>query len=94
MTTLHSPEYRHLTLALAKARIDAGLTQRGLAQLLDTDHTFIAKYEKARVRLDVIQFIRIAQVLKIDISTFIAELPDISEVRLLSPRSRARRIAG
>ncbi len=66
MSALHSPAYRAFAKVLAEARKKAGYTQRALAVVLDTDPSFIAKYETARVRLDVIQFLKIAAVLKLD----------------------------
>lgn len=66
MSALHSAAYREFARALAEARTKAGFTQRALAAALGTDHSFVAKYETARVRLDVIQFLTIAAALKTD----------------------------
>jgi len=91
MSALHSPAYREFAKALAAARIGAGYTQRGLATALDTDPSFIAKYETARVRLDVIQFLKIATVLKLDPAEVLAKLSIQSgDGRLLPKASKAR----
>jgi transcriptional regulator with XRE-family HTH domain len=93
VTALHTEAYRQFAAGLAEARVRAGLTQRALARKLDVDPSFVAKYETARVRLDVIQFLKIAGVLEIDAPALMARVKGISEVRLVSPRNRDRREA-
>ncbi|KEJ88185.1 DNA-binding protein [Sulfitobacter donghicola DSW-25 = KCTC 12864 = JCM 14565] len=39
-------------------RLDAGLTQAGLAQRLDKPQSFVAKVETQERRLDVIEFVK------------------------------------
>ena len=59
MTALHTEEYRRFAKALAQARRDANLSQYQLADRLGVDQSYISKYEAARRRLDVIEFLRI-----------------------------------
>ena len=66
MTALHSAEYRRFATALADARRNAGLSQYDLAERLAVDQSFISKYEAARRRLDVIEFLRIVQAIGVD----------------------------
>lgn len=58
--SLHSREYRLLTELLIEARKKAGLTQQELADSLEKPQSFVAKYERAERRLDVVEFIWIA----------------------------------
>ncbi len=66
MTGLHTDAYRQLVAALAQARRDAGLTQRDLAARLEVSQVYVAKYEMARQRLDVIEFLRVCRAIGVD----------------------------
>lgn len=88
MSTLRSEAYLQLVARLARARFDAGLTQRELGRILDVDHTFIAKYESGRVRLDVIQFLKLAAALKLDPAETLRGLPDLDGTRMVAARAR------
>lgn len=66
MTSLHRPEYKALIVELVKARKAADITQAELASRLNKPQSFVAKYEKAERRLDVIEFIEIAGILGAD----------------------------
>ena len=66
MKTLRSRQHRALCAALAEARTDAGLSQRDLAQRLRRAHSFVAKNENGERRLDVVEFIEIAQAMRVD----------------------------
>jgi len=72
LTGLHTDENRRLMTALAKARRDSGLTQHELAVRLRVDQTYVSKYESARRRLDVIEFLRIVAALDADIDKVLA----------------------
>jgi len=45
---------------LIQARKSAGLTQQAVADVLGKPQSFVAKYENGERRLDVVEFIRIA----------------------------------
>lgn len=66
MTALHTDEYRRFAAALAKARQNAGVSQRELARRLGSDQSFVSKYEAGRRRLDVVEFLRIVAALGAD----------------------------
>jgi transcriptional regulator with XRE-family HTH domain len=51
---------------LIAARKKAGMTQTELARRIDADQAFISKYENGDRRLDVVEFLKIAEVLNID----------------------------
>jgi transcriptional regulator with XRE-family HTH domain len=52
--------------ALTKARKDAGMSQRELAQRLDRAHSFVAKIESGERQLNVLEFCDYANVLGVD----------------------------
>ena len=64
--TVHSKESARLSSLLKDAREKAGYTQKQLADLLQRHQSFIAKYELGERRIDVIEFLAIAKVLKVD----------------------------
>lgn len=51
---------------LAKARERAGLTQQQLAKRLAKPQSFISSYERGQRRVDVIEFLTIAQGIGVD----------------------------
>jgi transcriptional regulator with XRE-family HTH domain len=64
--SVHSPEQQLLRELLIAARDKAGLTQQKLAKRLGTHQSFVAKYEGGERRLDVIEFVAIAQAIGAD----------------------------
>ncbi len=64
--SLKSPEYARFTELLVAVRDAAGVTQQKLAERLGEHQSFIAKYEGGERRIDVIEFIVIAQALGAD----------------------------
>jgi transcriptional regulator with XRE-family HTH domain len=64
--SLRSPEYARLIAILVAARKDAGMRQLALAKRLGRPQSFIAKYEGGERRIDVIEFIAIANALGAD----------------------------
>jgi transcriptional regulator with XRE-family HTH domain len=61
MESVHSGTYRASVRVLKDARRRAGLTQQELAKLLDRPQSFVAKVESGERRIDVAEFIQIAQ---------------------------------
>ena len=64
--SLKSPEYARLIGLLVAARKDAGIRQQALAEKLGRPQSFIAKYEGGERRIDVVEFVEIAQALGAD----------------------------
>jgi transcriptional regulator with XRE-family HTH domain len=64
--TLTSADYARLISFLVAARDKADMSQQALADALDVEQSFIAKYEAGQRRLDVIEFIAIAKALGAD----------------------------
>lgn len=59
---------------LVEARRKAGLTQVDLARRLGRPQSFVSKFERGERRLDVVEFLDIAQVLAVDPSEFLTAL--------------------
>jgi ribosome-binding protein aMBF1 (putative translation factor) len=64
--SLKSAEYRRLIELLVAARHQAGIRQHALAKKLGKPQSFVAKYEGGERRLDLIEFIAIAEALEAD----------------------------
>jgi transcriptional regulator with XRE-family HTH domain len=64
--SLKSAEYQRLIDILVAARQKAGIRQQALAKKLGKAQSFVAKYEGGERRLDVIEFIAIAEALEAD----------------------------
>jgi transcriptional regulator with XRE-family HTH domain len=58
--------YKALLQALIQARKDAGITQVELAARIGRRQTFVSKYETEERRLDVAEYIAIAQAVGAD----------------------------
>jgi len=67
---------KRLCTLLAKERKDAGLTQKQVAKKLGTYPAYVSKYETGERRLDVIEFLAVAQVIGFDPKAIIAELEE------------------
>lgn len=72
--SLHTPRHLRFQQMLADARKEKGLTQTYVASTLGKPQSFVAKYEGGERRLDVIEFLDIADVLGIEPGTFLAAL--------------------
>lgn len=66
MSTGETRAYEALTAALRSARKQRGLTQVALAGRLDKPQSYVSKYESGERRLDVIEFLTIAQKMEAD----------------------------
>ena len=66
--------YGEFCKLLITSRINSGLTQNQLADLLKKPQSFVSKYESGERRLDVIEFLFIADHMDIDISLFLKQL--------------------
>jgi transcriptional regulator with XRE-family HTH domain len=69
-----SPLYARFRELLVQSRKDAGLTQVELAERLERHQSFVSKYETGERRLDLIEFLEVAQVLQLDVHDFIRKL--------------------
>lgn len=69
--SLHSRQYAIFRELLTQAREDAGMTQVQVAAKLSKPQSYVSKYESGDRRLDVTEFVQIADILFLDISDFL-----------------------
>lgn len=72
--SVHSQEQKAFCAVMIRARKSAGLTQMALAARLNRPQSFVAKYEGGERRLDVVEFIAIAEALGADPIKLLREL--------------------
>lgn len=72
--SVFSPRYERFRELLIQARKDAGLTQSDLAVQLGRPQSYVSKYENGERRLDLIEFLDIADILNIKVPTFLDDL--------------------
>jgi transcriptional regulator with XRE-family HTH domain len=65
---LHDARYSFLVAQLTEARVGANLTQLEVAEQLRKPQSFVSKYESGERRLDVVEFIEIAQIVGLDLN--------------------------
>lgn len=84
---LHSTAHQLLIARLRQARKAAGLRQAQVAARLGVPQSFVAKVEGGERRLDVIDFVRIAQAIEVDPATLIMQLVQmLAEGETLKPK--------
>lgn len=74
--SVHSLRYDRLKQALVDARRDRGLSQVEVAALLARPQSFVSKYERGERRLDVIEFLEVANTLGVDPITLLQQVLD------------------
>lgn len=72
--TIHTQQQQRLCELLIEARKKANLTQIQVAERLGRPQSFVAKYEGGERRLDVIEFLAVAEVLGIKPGSILAAL--------------------
>jgi hypothetical protein len=76
--TLGSPRHKALIDLLIQKRETAGLTQADLAERLGEYQSFVARLESGERRVDVVEFLELAEVLGFDAAKAIARLKKVS----------------
>lgn len=74
MTSVYSVEYQTVIKALREARVAAHITQEELGRALGRPQSFIAKVENGERRLDVVEFVNLCRLVKIDPVSIINKL--------------------
>jgi transcriptional regulator with XRE-family HTH domain len=90
MSILYIRQYAHITWRMKKTvyiaqrgrlvnllremRIEAGLTQAGLAALIRKDQAYVSRYESGQRRLDVLEVREICQAVGINLEVFVKRL--------------------
>jgi transcriptional regulator with XRE-family HTH domain len=72
--SIHTKRQERLRALLKATRKKAGLTQDELAERMGAYKTFVSKYERGERQLDVIEFIAVAEALKLDPKALIDQL--------------------
>ena len=72
--TLGSKEHRALIDFLVQQRERLGMTQSELADAIGEYQSFVARLESGQRRLDVIEFLRLAEVLQFDAKAVLGDL--------------------
>lgn len=75
--SMYSPKQEVLQELLKRVRVEAGLKQRELANLLDTPQTRISDYEIGERRIDVVQLEGYLQPLGITLSEFVRRYEEL-----------------
>lgn len=75
-----SPDYRAVIDTLKDARTQAGISQRELARRLNKPPSFVNKIEQLERRLDVLEFIALAEAMEVQADELVrrvrSALPD------------------
>jgi transcriptional regulator with XRE-family HTH domain len=69
-----SPDYRALIAALKETRIHACISQRELARRLGKPPSFGNKIEQLERRLDILEFIAIAEVMDLQVDALLRDI--------------------
>jgi transcriptional regulator with XRE-family HTH domain len=77
--TLGSARHRGLIEVLVERRRALGLTQAEVARELGEYQSFVARYESGQRRIDVIEFLELAEILKFDAATVVRRLARMRE---------------
>jgi transcriptional regulator with XRE-family HTH domain len=64
--SIFTARHEALCAALVSARKKAGLTQAELAARLNRGQSFVSKYERGELRLDVVEFFEVCDAMKVD----------------------------
>lgn len=72
--SVFTDRYRLFLHLLIQERHDKNITQVQLAQMLKKPQSYVSKYENGERRLDVIEFLDIADCIGINASVFIKQL--------------------
>ncbi|MBE0613803.1 MAG: helix-turn-helix transcriptional regulator [Burkholderiales bacterium] len=74
MKSTYTRQYQDFLVRIKAARKDAGMTQEELARRLKRPQSFVSKYESGERRLDVIEFMHIADALGVNASEFVESI--------------------
>ena len=83
MERITSPaEQKKLQTLLRQVRLEAGLTQAGVAAKLGRPQSFVSKYETGERRLDFVETVVLCEALDVDVVQFAASyVADLTKAR-------------
>jgi transcriptional regulator with XRE-family HTH domain len=79
--SVFTPTYARFRELLIEARQGEGLSQASLAERLKRPQSYVSKFERGERRLDVVEFLEVAQALRIDPFDFLKRLTAGSQKR-------------
>lgn len=83
---IHDPKYTVFREMLVAARMERNLMQSQVAEKLGRPQSFVSKYERGERRLDLPEFVEIAEVLKLDVADFIVRYKSRVELQRAAPK--------
>ena len=72
--SVFSARYARFREMLITARKARGMTQLDLGLRLGTKQSYVSKFERGERRLDIVEFLEIAEMLEIDVLRFVEQL--------------------
>ena len=72
--SVFSAKYTRFRGMLVNARKAAGMTQIDLALKLGRKQSYVSKFERGERRLDIVEFLEVAEALGIDVLRFVEQL--------------------
>ena len=72
--SLYDRRYEHFRRLLIEARRAAAVTQQDLAKRLRRPQSFVSKFERGERRLDVIEFLEVAEAVGFDPCQILSEI--------------------
>lgn len=84
--SIFTARYERFRRLLVEARQTAEYTQRDLAEQLGRPQSFVSKVERGERRLDVVEFLEVAEVLRVDVAAFFAKLAESQLARRRAER--------
>ncbi len=76
--TIYQADYRRLVDDLRKARVGRKMRQEDVGRRLGVTRHWVAKVEACQTRLDLIQFVRLCRVYRVDASQLVRRLEEDS----------------
>lgn len=73
-SSVFTKKYEVFRELLIQHRKVAGITQQYLAEKLNRPQSFVSKYESGERRLDLVEFLDVAEALQFDVCDFINKL--------------------
>jgi transcriptional regulator with XRE-family HTH domain len=73
--SVHTKNYARFLELLVEVRKNAGVTQEQVAERLKRHQSFVSKYENGERRVDLIEFLDIAEAIGFDPLGFIRKIP-------------------
>jgi transcriptional regulator with XRE-family HTH domain len=72
--SVFSAKYTRFRAMLVAARKAVGMTQNDLAVKLGRKQSYVSKFERGERRLDLVEFLEVAEALGIDVLRFVDQL--------------------